>query len=124
MADKFPPMSDFAVAFSAEFRGFMKANKVTGAELATRLGRNEGYVSERSNGKRAVDTNDVDALASLVSGWSGKDLMYELARRTRAALETPNNVVAVDFTVPASGENAMAAHRRSKRDDGHLPEEP
>lgn len=83
MANQFPPMSPFAIAFADEYRGFMKSKGVTGAQIAVVLDRGEGYVSERVNGKRALDTNDVDALASLVDGWTGLELMRELARRTR-----------------------------------------
>ena len=84
MASDFPPMSPFALAFAAEYRGFMRANGVSRSQIAARLERGEGYVSERINGKRALDTNDVDALASLVAGWDGISLMLELTRRAEA----------------------------------------
>lgn len=76
-------MSSFAQAFAAEYKGFMSANGITNLQIAKKLGRNDGYVSERASGKRPLDTEDVDALAMLVDGWTGKDLMLELARRTR-----------------------------------------
>ena len=85
MASDFPTMSPFALAFAAEYKGFMKANSVTGAQIAEVLDRGEGYVSERVNGKRALDTNDVDSLASLVPQWDGLSLMIELSRRANAA---------------------------------------
>ncbi|MBN9176073.1 MAG: hypothetical protein J0I43_01705 [Microbacterium sp.] len=77
-------MTDFALAFAAEYKGFMKAHSVSGAQIAAVLDRGEGYVSERVNGKRALDTNDVDALASLVPEWDGLTLMLELSRRAES----------------------------------------
>ena len=88
MADQFPQMSSFATEFAAQYKGFMKSEGITGAQIAAKLLRGEGYVSERVNGKRALDTNDVDALAMLVPGWDGRALMIELARRTRLAQRT------------------------------------
>lgn len=96
MDDRYNKLSPFALAFAAEYRGFMKAAGVTGAQIAVKLGRNSGYVSERVNGKRALDTDDVDALAMLTPGWTGRTLMLELARRSREtnrlATITPLNV--------------------------------
>ncbi|MGF3055655.1 hypothetical protein [Microbacterium sp. YY-01] len=89
MADRYRPLSDFAAAFAAEYKGFMRANGITNLQIAKKLDRNDGYVSERANGRRPLDTEDIDALAMLVSGWTGKTLMIELARRTRLALDTP-----------------------------------
>jgi transcriptional regulator with XRE-family HTH domain len=76
-------MSKFAIRFASEYKGFMKSAGISGAQLAEKLGRGEGYVSERINGKRAIDTNDIDALARLAEGWDGRSLMIELARRVR-----------------------------------------
>lgn len=84
--NRYRDISAFAQSFAAEFKGFMKANSVTNLQLAERLGRNDGYISERANGKRPIDADDVDALASLVSGWTGRDLMIELSRRVRVGL--------------------------------------
>lgn len=84
--NRYREISDFARGFAAEFKGFMKTHKVTNIELADRLGRNDGYISERANGKRPLDADDVDALASLVPGWTGRDLMIELSRRVRVGL--------------------------------------
>lgn len=57
----------------------MKAHKVRQVAIANALQVTEAYVSERVNGKRALDTDDVDALAKL-TGTTGKNLMIELAR--------------------------------------------
>lgn len=83
---RYREISGFAKAFAAEYKGFMKANEVTNLQLAERLGRNDGYISERANGKRPIDADDVDALATLVPGWTGRDLMIELSRRVRVAI--------------------------------------
>lgn len=84
--NRYRDISEFARGFAAEFKGFMKTHKVTNLQLAERLGRNDGYISERANGKRPLDADDVDALASLVPGWTGRDLMIELSRRVRVGL--------------------------------------
>lgn len=113
MPDKFPDLSPFALAFAEEYLGFMKSKKVTGAQIAEKLGRNAGYVSERINGKRALDTEDIDALASLVGGWSGTDLMIELARRARVALQGPGGeVIEGRFGVAPSVEDDLDAVAR------------
>lgn len=87
---RFPQASDFTRAFAAEYKAFMTAHSVKGAQIAEYLGRGEGYVSERVNAKRPLDTADVDALAHYVDGWTGIDLMIELARRARLALVGPS----------------------------------
>ena len=70
----FREMSAFALAFATEYKKYMKAHKVRQRQIAEYLGFTEAYVSERVNGKRAIDTNDVDALATL-SGTTGRSLM-------------------------------------------------
>lgn len=88
----------------------MKSSDVTGAEIAARLGRAPGYVSERVNGKRALDTDDVDALAELAgSPWTGRALMIELARRVRAAEDGSGEIITVDFGVRGSSEDLREA---------------
>lgn len=110
-------MTAFAVAFAAEFKGFMKSNGVTGAQIAEVLGRGEGYVSERTNGKRALDTNDVDALAELAGkGWTGKTLMIELARRTRLA-SRGGELIEVQFTRVDDQSGLEAASERENEPD-------
>lgn len=81
----FREMSAFTLAFAEEYKKYMKAHKVKQRQIAEYLGFTEAYVSERVNGKRAIDTNDIDALASL-SGTTGRSLMIELARLTKETL--------------------------------------
>ncbi|MFT4156527.1 MAG: hypothetical protein QM630_01140 [Microbacterium sp.] len=95
--NRYREISPFALAFAAEYKGFMKANGITNLQIAEHLGRNDGYVSERANGKRPLDTDDVDALAQL-AGWSPRELIIELARRAR--IQAESNVTHADFGRP------------------------
>ncbi|MBT1161284.1 helix-turn-helix transcriptional regulator [Bifidobacterium sp. SO1] len=81
-------LSGFALAFAIEYKAYMKAHGITQVQLADTLGRTQPYVSKGINGKRPLDTDDVDALASL-SGTTGRSLMIELARLTREQLHRP-----------------------------------
>lgn len=77
-------------AFSREFA--RKLNGVigeseqppTGRELARALSRNDGYVSERKNGKRAWSVDDVDVIAGKL-GVTGLDLMLTVLGRMQPA---------------------------------------
>ena len=90
---RYNELTPFSIAFAAAYRGFMAENNVTGKDIAGKLGRNTGYISERINGKRALDTEDVDALAILAgNGWDGAHLFLELVRRASEANARPNNV--------------------------------
>lgn len=91
---KYPELSPFTLAFADAYRGFMKEYRITGSALTQKLGRALGYVSERINGKRALDTEDVDALALLAGGgWTGKTLMIELARRAQADIAPSGELI-------------------------------
>lgn len=124
MVKDYPPLSEFTLAFAREYKAFMVANDIKGYQIAERLGRNESYVSVRVNGKRALDTQDVDVLAML-AGWSGDDLMLELARRARTAQGIPDasNVVRLDDHRQAEGDDlrAVASERSDDlgEDDGY-----
>lgn len=138
---RYREISEFAQSFAAEYKGFMKANSITNLQLSARLGRNDGYISERANGKRPLDADDVDALASLVPGWSGRDLMIELARRVRVSLapETadtsstakPNLTLASGMTddelsnldLTKSGLDLAATHETSTVQDQAHPDD-
>lgn len=115
MASDFPSMTAFALAFAAEYKGFMRAHRISGAQIAEVLNRGEGYVSERVNGKRALDTNDVDALASLVPGWDGLALMIELSRRADASRHGGEVIeAAARFGVASSEEDDLDAVARER----------
>lgn len=108
MAKTYPPIGPFSVAFAAEYKGFMKSAGITGAQIAEQLGRNEGYVSERVNGKRPLDTDDVDVLAALEGTISGRDLMLELARRARSSDHPRGELVEGRFGVGTPTEDDMS----------------
>lgn len=101
--NRYAPIGDFSRVFAQEYKAFMVANDVKGFQIAAKLDRAIGYVSERVNGKRPLDTEDIDALAMLVPGWSGRTLMLELARRTKETLASESsNVVRLDDHRPVS----------------------
>lgn len=77
--DKRKPLSQFALAFAKEYKEYAKIHGVKQTQLAQYLNRVQSYVNRGMNGKRALDTDDVDALAKL-TGTTGKNLMIELAR--------------------------------------------
>lgn len=103
MSERYRPISPFAKAFAAEYKGFMRANGVTNLQIAQVLGRNDGYVSERANGKRPLDMDDIDVLAGLVSGWDGQQLMLELARRAQASTDAATSTD--DYALAASDDD-------------------
>ncbi|GBP09286.1 hypothetical protein EVAR_72579_1 [Eumeta japonica] len=116
MSRDYPPLSDFTVAFAREYKAFMVANGIKGYQVAERLGRNESYVSVRANGKRPLDTQDVDALAML-AGWSGDELMLELARRASAAGYPGGSVGTGMSAAPVSLAERRAARAEREEDD-------
>lgn len=86
--EDYKPLSAFAIAFAAEYKAYMKAHGVKQYQLAEVLGRTQPYVNDRTTAKRAIDTDDIDALASL-TGTTGRSLMIELARLTKETLRQP-----------------------------------
>ena len=66
----------------------MIAHGIKQYQLAEALGRTQPYVNDRTTAKRAIDTDDIDALASL-TGTTGRSLMIELARLTKEQLRQP-----------------------------------
>lgn len=93
-AGKERAISDFAIAFSIEFRSYMEAHGITQVQLADALNRTQPYVSKALRGKRPLDTDDVDALARLTDT-TGRSLMIELARLTKEQLRQRNEVGSV-----------------------------
>ena len=114
MTDRYRPTSPFARAFAAEYKGYMRSNGVTNLQIAEALGRNDGYVSERANGRRPLDTDDVDALASLTAT-TGRELMILLATRARGQrvvgvgedIQTITEDEAIEFDAVAKGEDVI-----------------
>lgn len=96
-------MSAFSRAVSAEIKGLLATHGVTQAQFAKALDRNQGYVSERVNGLKAFDINEIDALAKLI-GITGQDLLMRVSGR---ATETRSNV-----TVGRFGQNNQPVESR------------
>lgn len=106
----FPSLRPFSIAFAAQYRGFMKSENITQQHIADVIKRDRSYVSERVNGLRPIDTDDVDALASL-TGWTGRDLLIELSKRARTLTVVP----ALEDEEPAVSEAPVELPRAAKR---------
>lgn len=95
------PLGEFSKAVSAEIKGLMATHGVTQSVFAKALGRNQGYVSERVNGLKAFDTDEIDTLAGLI-GSTGQDLITTVSRRI-AEDSRPSNVIVGSF-----GQNGIS----------------
>jgi predicted transcriptional regulator len=71
---------DFSRAVAAIVRDLMTEHHVTQVQLADLLGRSQAFVSERTGGVRPIDTDIVEALASLLH-WTPQELWAEVQRR-------------------------------------------
>lgn len=76
-------IADFSKTFAQLLRGVMAEHGVTVQQVATYLGRSKGFVSERTSGVRAPDTDIINAVVTL-SGVKESDLLVELGRRLAA----------------------------------------
>lgn len=68
MADdsKIKPTTAFTRAFAAGLRTVMAARGASQQAVADAIGRNQGFVSERTSGKRACDTDIIAGVADVV----------------------------------------------------------
>lgn len=59
---------EFSREFARRLNGLIgeSSPKVTGQQIARALNRNDGYVSERKNGKRSWTIDDIDGIAALL----------------------------------------------------------
>ena len=114
-------MSDFALAFAEEYKKYMKAHKVRQRAIADYLGLTEAYVSERVNGKRALDTNDIDALAVL-SDTTGRSLMIELARLARETLHGQSETASVASQLEKVMGREIEVEKAAYRDENKKAE--
>lgn len=71
---------EFSVRLAAHVRDLMAEHGITQMQLAAKMGRSQAFVSERTGGVRPLDTDIMDAIASLI-GWPGYHFMAELIRR-------------------------------------------
>lgn len=58
-----PPPGDFALALNAAIRAEMGAQRVTGKELAARIGRSQNYVSMRLRDEFGFNLDDLAFIA-------------------------------------------------------------
>jgi predicted XRE-type DNA-binding protein len=88
--DQVLPTSELSRAVSAHVKAWMRDRSITQPEVAERLGRAQSYVSERLNGIRALDTDDLDVIAEL-GGTNGRDLLVFVLKEIR---RTPDQIPA------------------------------
>jgi hypothetical protein len=107
MADdsKIQPTSDFTRRFSAALREVMSHRGVSGNAVAREIGRNQGFVSERTSGKRPCDT-DIIAGVAAVAGVDPRTIV----RETLAAMGVAR---ATGITLP---RQSRAARTRNLQD--------
>ncbi|MGW6007206.1 hypothetical protein ACWFNS_17770 [Oerskovia enterophila] len=74
--------SDFSKAFSRHLRDVMSERDVRQVPLAERLERSQGFVSERTSGRRPVDTDIIAAVAEM-AGMGARELVEEISARMR-----------------------------------------
>lgn len=69
MASDFPKVTPFSVAFGAALQVVMDKHGVSQSAVARAIGKKAGasFVSERVNGKRAVDTDIIAGVAELAN---------------------------------------------------------
>lgn len=107
------PTSSFSRNMSAALRGYIRERAILQSDVARRIKRSEGYVSERLTGARAPDTDLIDAVA-LLAGVPSRSLHEELLRRayspTPDRAPDPDPDVAADVIV----ERARAGARKAR----------
>lgn len=74
--------SDFSKAFARHLRDIMAEHGVRQVPLAEHLDRSQGFVSERTSGRRPVDTDIIAAVAEM-AGMGPRDLVDEISTRMR-----------------------------------------
>lgn len=84
MANSLPSVTPFSVAFGAALARVMKVRGVRQVPTAQTIGRNQGYVSERLRGLRAVDT-DVIAGVAMVAGVTPRTIVIEVLAEMKRA---------------------------------------
>lgn len=75
----------FTRAVAAEIRGYLAREGINQTEVSVHLSRSQGYVSERLNGIRPFDLDDIDKIAQLM-GYDGMAFLRQVALRAEEAL--------------------------------------
>jgi transcriptional regulator with XRE-family HTH domain len=66
-----PEPGKFARAISAQVRSSMARQRISGAQLATKSGRSQSYISKRLRDEASFTANDVEAICEVL----GEDLL-------------------------------------------------
>jgi hypothetical protein len=92
------PPAAFSREFARKLNGVISEHEAppTGRDLARALYRNDGYVSERKNGKRAWSIDDLDVIAGELKT-TGLDLMLTVLGR----MDPPESGKVLQFPVPS-----------------------
>lgn len=81
------PVRPFSVAFGEVVRARLTAEGITQTAYGVAAGRDQSYISERVNGRRAFTTDDIDVLADLISAKGaaidGRTLIVQLAQAAK-----------------------------------------
>jgi len=113
MATDFPDVTPFSVAFGSALKVVMEARGVSQSAVARAIGKKAGasYVSERVNGKRAVDT-DVIAGVAEVAGVPPSVVVRETLAEMKRGGEGGATVTPLPPKRPASPATQKRAARR------------
>ncbi|MEV8338481.1 helix-turn-helix transcriptional regulator [Leucobacter sp. NPDC077196] len=105
----------FSKAVSLEVKGLMARHGITQTAFAAALDRNQGYISERVNGIKAFDTDELDIFAGLI-GITGQDLLTTVSRRIYED-SLPANVTVGGFGQDRQDRYARAADEWTDTED-------
>lgn len=75
-----PAPGAFARAVSEEMRLALTRHRMSGAQLAARIGRSQSYMSKRLRGESSFTANDVAAACEVL----GEDLLHLLTNAVRS----------------------------------------
>lgn len=111
-----------SVRVAEEIRGWMGKRRVTGAELARRLGVSQMWVSYRLSGKQPIDLNDLEMISKALSVPVRQLLPNDPAERVLTipgsaeipVIRTPDRSHVATITSPR-GSDATAIHRPRRR---------
>ena len=93
--EEIKPLGEFSRAASAEIKGIMAAHGINQTRFAKAIERNQGYISERVNGIKAFNLDEIDALASLI-GTTGQDILMRISRRVTENNATVREPISLD----------------------------
>ena len=80
---KQPVSGDFARAISAAIRWSMSRQRISGAQLAERVGRSQSYISKRLRDESPLTANDIEDICKALGEDLGK-MLHSAARAVAA----------------------------------------